>query len=87
MPTQPIAPRSPVAGHERDEGRERDELLSTTQAAALVGCHPSHLLLLMREGKWPREDRRTGVQRAHRFWYRSTCERAVRARRALRGDD
>jgi hypothetical protein len=55
-----------------------DEFLTTTQAAAHAGYHPSHLLWLVKVGKWPQADWQIGIGKVRRLWKRSTCEKAIR---------
>jgi hypothetical protein len=57
-----------------------DELLSSTEAAALLGYSSGYFGMQVRRGNFPTADHAVGQQKRQRFWKRSTIEAYIRER-------
>jgi hypothetical protein len=57
--------------------RDGDQLLSSTEAAAILGWSSGYFGLQVRLGRLPAADHAVGKQKKQRFWKRSTIERML----------
>jgi hypothetical protein len=62
-----------------------DELLSSTEAAAMCGYSSGYLGIQVRRGNFPAADHAVGQQKRQRFWKRSTIEAYIRERDDAKG--